>query len=65
MLNVLIVLGISLSGILFAASGHPGTNVATGTGSQGVTSTLAADQAAADSTKDGKRKDSNRKNPRS
>lgn len=60
MLNVLIVLGISLSGLLFAASGHLGTDVASGTGSQGVTPALAADQAASDSTKDGKRKDSNR-----
>src|SRR5215216_1719382 len=60
MLNVLIVLGISLSGVLFAASGRPGTNVASGTGSQGATPALAAEQAASDSTKDGKRKDSNR-----
>ena len=60
-LNVLIVLAISLSGILLAASGHPGTNVVGGAGSQGVARALAADQAASDSTKHGKRKDSDRK----
>jgi hypothetical protein len=62
MLNTLIVLGISLSGILFAGSGYPGTNEVRGAGSQEVTPALAADQAVSDSAKDGKRKDLNHKN---